>query len=534
MAYQEPLPKDTLLLDEFKIVGLLGTGGFANTYLAHDSSLGREVAIKEYFPSELAIRVPGSTRVEFKSSAQEAQFNWALRRFVREAQTLAKFRHPSVVRVFRVFRSNNTAYMVLEFIHGSDMEAWLKQIARPPTQTELDHLLPPLLDALDVVHGAGILHRDIKPANVYIRASDQQPVLLDFGAARFASSSEFASKTAAIVSKGYSPHEAYSTDSQLQGPWTDIYGMAATIYRSLAGRPPPESTMRALEDRCVPATQLSIATEYRPDFLQALDHALAVMPKDRPQSIHEWRRRLLPNSPSTPRANPNAADPTTMLAWRPISLPPSHSRSLPKQTLETTRRPASDAPAPAAAEPRAPEPTSAPATRDRSMPSGRATQPGAVAAPQRSAGSHRTLLIGLVLFVFGGVALAAAWLSNRPPELAVTGPEPSPGTSIRPGATQTDTSAQSAREQARVQEENARKERELAETERRKRDAARAAAEQKKRDEEAARASTEARPAPGTNAPAVETEDEARARAWADRKAREEFMSKRQGAGGSQ
>ncbi|MCB1521317.1 MAG: serine/threonine protein kinase, partial [Hyphomicrobiaceae bacterium] len=318
MAYQHTLTLGTVLIEDFRILGHLGSGGFANTYLALDLTLGREVAIKEYFPSELAIRA-NTEKVEVKSKAQEAQFQWALRRFVREAKTLAKFRHPSVVRVFRVFNANDTAYIVLEFVRGSNMETWLKGLGRRPTQDELDVLLSSLLDALEVVHSAGILHRDIKPANIYIRAADQTPVLLDFGAARYASG-DYAGTTAAIVSKGYSPHEAYATDSRLQGPWTDIYGLAATVYRALTGSAPLESTTRVLEDNCIPAVSIpGITGEYREDFLRAIDDGLRVMPRDRPQSIGEWRQRLMPDSSTNPRVLDANGDPTTIQEWRPIS-----------------------------------------------------------------------------------------------------------------------------------------------------------------------------------------------------------------------
>lgn len=524
MAYQETLPKDTLLLDEFRIVGLLGTGGFANTYLAHDSSLGREVAIKEYFPSELAIRVPASQRVEFKSAAHEAQFDWALRRFVREAQTLAKFRHPSVVRVFRVFKANNTAYMVLEFIHGSDMDTWLKQIARPTTQEELDTLLPPLLDALDVVHAAGILHRDIKPANIYLRASDQQPVLLDFGAARFASGGEFASKTAAIVSKGYSPSEAYSTDSQLQGPWTDIYGMAATVYRSISGKPPPEATMRALDDRCLSATRLPAAASYRPDFLRALDRALAVMPKDRPQSIREWRQELLPDSQSAPRVQSTAADATTAVAWRPISHPSSNSDPSSDKDEVPTRHPGSERLASVPSRESAREPQSSPEPRASGTPRSASGSRRATSTPA-SVGSRRTLAIGLVLFVLGGVALAVGWRSSRS-----SVPDSGPSDVMTPPLQRTTP----AEDQARDRDAAEQRERALGEAKRREEEIARAAADRQKREQTEAKQRAEERARANAATEAELSEDEARAKAWADRKAREDFISERQKSGRSQ
>jgi len=326
MEYRHTLPIESELIGEFKILGLLGSGGFANTYLAHDLTLGREVAIKEYFPAGLAVRAE-TERVQVKTQSDEKQFRWGLNRFVREAKTLAKFRHPSVVRVFRVFDANDTAYIVLEFVRGANMETWLRNLERRPTQDELDTLLPPLLDALEVVHSAGILHRDIKPANIYIREVDHQPVLLDFGAARYAIG-DMAGTTAAIVSKGYSPHEAYSTDGRMQGPWTDIYGLAATLYRSLSGSAPPESTGRVLVDECgALSDSAELAELYRPEFLSAIDRGLAIMPQSRPQSIGDWRQQLFPGL--APVSVPDAASLPEGGGkdWRPISDQPSDQPS---------------------------------------------------------------------------------------------------------------------------------------------------------------------------------------------------------------
>lgn len=329
MAHQQTLPVDTELIGDFRILDLLGSGGFANTYLAMDLTLGREVAIKEFFPSELAVRAD-SQSVSVKSAAQKVQFNWAKGRFVREAKTLAKFRHPSVVRVFRVFNANDTAYIVLEFVRGSNMEAWLKRIQRRPDQDELDHFLPPLLDALEVVHDAGILHRDIKPANIYIRETERTPVLLDFGAAKYAASTagDQTATTAAIVSKGYSPHEAYSTDAHLQGPWTDIYGLAAMLHRGLTGSAPMESTTRIMQDDFVPLDERSeLVGRYRPEFLASITRALAVMPKDRPQSIAEWRAELYPDLAASSQSS-GATSPGERAEWHPLSDSPSDATTI--------------------------------------------------------------------------------------------------------------------------------------------------------------------------------------------------------------
>ena len=291
MDYHHTLGVGTELDGTYTILSVLGSGGFANTYKAHDRTLKREVAIKEYFPGDIAVRA-GATTVRCKTEAREQHFRWGLERFEREAQTLSKFRHANIVRVFRVFKANDTAYMVLEFVDGADMESWLKSLKRPLTQAELDSFLDRMLNALEVIHKAEVLHRDVKPENIYIRASDSTPVLLDFGAARSAVS-ELTGTTNAIVSRGYSPHEAYSTDASLQGPWTDIYGLAATVYRAISGDAPPESASRVLDTTMVAARKLPGAEKaYRPSFLSAIDHALEVMPKKRPQSVAAWRSEL--------------------------------------------------------------------------------------------------------------------------------------------------------------------------------------------------------------------------------------------------
>lgn len=502
MSYQQTLAVDTVLIDEFRILGLLGTGGFANTYLAHDLTLGREVAIKEYFPSDLAIRVGNSERVEVKSEAQASQFDWALKRFVREAKTLAKFRHPSVVRVFRVFNANETAYIVLEFVRGSNMETWLKSLGRLPTQEQFDVLLPPLLDALEVVHGAGILHRDIKPANVYIRAADHTPVLLDFGAARYSTSADIAGTTAAIVSKGYSPHEAYSTDSRLQGPWTDIYGLAATVYRALTGSAPPESTTRVLDDACLRAVDLPCASQYRRSFLAGIDRALAVMPRDRPQSIADWRHDIVTDIVSQPPAATSNSEVETVIEWRPISVSPSSTPAsngrISGASTGGTWRPAEDS------EPLT-HPRAAPSVHGAGL-SQRPTEIIGVSASSRqsllppSATVQPTsprghLLLGIALSIFGVGALAAQFLPSGsdapdvPSEVTGVAVPGGDGGTPESGTTPAVTTTASDEDERRKKAAAEARERELAEARRqREEDAARRKAEADKRESELAEA----------------------------------------------
>ncbi|RME95559.1 MAG: serine/threonine protein kinase, partial [Alphaproteobacteria bacterium] len=267
------LPEGTLLAGDFRITAILGAGGFGITYRARDIHLKRDVAIKEYFPKMFAHREGGSS-VRATSGGGKADYNWGLERFLNEAQMLAQIKHPNVVGVSRYFRENNTAYLVLELLQGEDFESWLKQRREPPAQADLDRLAAPLLDALALVHENGILHRDIKPANIFIRAEDGEPVLIDFGASRH-SMGEHTGTTAAIASPGYSPSESYSGKVAHQGPWSDIYGLAATFYRALTGRPPSDATGRLIEEDYEPLSARPELANYRPGFLQAIDEALA-------------------------------------------------------------------------------------------------------------------------------------------------------------------------------------------------------------------------------------------------------------------
>jgi len=235
------LPEGTELIGEFRIKRVLGAGGFGITYLASETALARDVTIKEYFPLDYAAR-GASGDVVPRSSDSVNDYQWGLERFMEEAQTLARFTHPNIVRVYRCFRARDTGYMVLHFEEGGSFKAWLRQLQRAPRQGELDRIVAPLLDALDVVHAGNYLHRDIAPDNVIIR-KDGEPVLIDFGSARGEIATH--SKTvSALVKPGYSPYEQYATTGSSQGPWTDIYALGATLYHAIAGRTASSATGR--------------------------------------------------------------------------------------------------------------------------------------------------------------------------------------------------------------------------------------------------------------------------------------------------
>jgi hypothetical protein len=283
------LPFNTVLADDYRIRRVVGSGGFGITYEAEDINLGTVVAVKEYYPLDFAER--GATMsVVPKSERHKPTFERGRSSFLQEARTLARFEHPSIVRVTRVFEWNSNAYMVMRFEHGVSFEAWLKSLGRPPTQAELDTILAPLLGALEMMHTADFLHRDIAPDNIIVRA-DGTPVLLDFGAAR-RTVAEMSRSLTGIVKAGYSPHEQYSSDGRLQGPWSDLYALGATLYRAVAGKAPEDAILRVDEDQMTPAAQAAKG-QYRRDFLAAIDTCLKVRQAERPRSVAQLRPMLL-------------------------------------------------------------------------------------------------------------------------------------------------------------------------------------------------------------------------------------------------
>lgn len=289
MDYRQTLPAGTVLDGKYRIERILGAGGFGITYQAFDERLTATAAIKEYFPSQFGVR-DATNSVRPRSEVDQDIFDRLRSSFVREARTLNRFDHPSIVRVLNVFEEYGTAYMVMKYEMGPSLKTWLAQLKRLPTQAELDRLAAPLLDALDTMHAAEFLHRDIAPDNIIVRA-DGTPVLLDFGASRRVMG-EMTGTLTGVVKKGYSPQEQYTTDGRSQGPWTDIYALGATLYRCISDETPDEATERMLSDTLLPAFKIG-AGIYRTKFLEAIDAAMSLRPSERPQSISSWRRMLL-------------------------------------------------------------------------------------------------------------------------------------------------------------------------------------------------------------------------------------------------
>jgi len=274
----------------YEIVRTLGQGGFGITYVANDTNLQQEVALKEFLPTELAIRVDG-LEVQPVSSTQAQNFAWGLDKFMVEARTLARFDHPNIVKVYSVFEANNTAYMVMRYEQGMSLGAIFNKRKTLPERL-LQHLVHPILDGLEEVHNGGFVHRDIKPDNIYLR-QDGSPVLLDFGSARVTVGAETRAMTS-LVSPGFAPFEQYVTGSDKQGPWSDIYSLGATLYRGISGVQPQDATNRgeALSytgnDVFISALEVGRG-RYSEPFLRAVDAALCFRYDERPQTVAEWR-----------------------------------------------------------------------------------------------------------------------------------------------------------------------------------------------------------------------------------------------------
>lgn len=274
-------------LGNFTIERKLGRGGFGITYLARETASGRPVVIKENFVQECSTRHATNMTVGPYGEEGRELCEWALTRFLDEAKVLIRLTHPGIVPVLTVFKALGTAYYVMPQVEGAE----LHQAAPAPNHINeawLRPVLEKLLQALDYLHGQGLLHRDIKPSNILLRA-DGSPLLIDFGTARVKDATHTLTR---IGTPGYSPSEQFTTHGK-NGPWTDLYSLGATCYHLITGEVPQDAVSRLEEDELRPlANRPALKSRFSHDFLAAIDKTMSVPRRDRWQSAREWMDHL--------------------------------------------------------------------------------------------------------------------------------------------------------------------------------------------------------------------------------------------------
>ena len=322
-------PGARLDADKYAIEEVLGSGGFGLVYRVRHLLLDEERAIKEYLPSEIAVR-EGET-VYARSGAHESDYQDGLERFLKEAQQLVRFDgHPNIIRCRDYFEANGTAYLVMDFEDGLPLDTFLARReaqGQPLEESELRHLLRPLLEGLAHVHAEDVLHRDIKPGNVFVRRRDEQPVLLDFGAAKEDFSKH--SKSRAPHTPGYAAPEQGEGSVHL-GPWTDLYAVGALMWRVATGSVPPrvEARLSALRPGRVDPLVINADTgggRFSADLLAVMRECLHLGEARRPQSAEALLALLEgeglepepnpPPSPPRPDEDEGKSSPATVAFW---------------------------------------------------------------------------------------------------------------------------------------------------------------------------------------------------------------------------
>ena len=290
------LRKETRLIGRYTIEGVLGQGGFGITYLGIDELHEKKVAIKEFFPQGIVTRnIEYEDTVTVTFVGEKANYEKGKERFLKEARTMAKFsKDEGIVKALDFFEINNTAYIVMEYLEGITLKRYLRENQRIAPE-DLIELLVPLIESLDEIHSQGMIHRDISPDNIMV-LPDGRIKLMDFGAAR--DYTEFGEKSLSIVLKpGYAPPEQYQTHG-IQGPWTDIYALCATMYKCITGENPPDAIDRVIDDHLKKISEFGIVIP--PQEEAAIIKGMSVSAKDRYQNIKDFCEDLYGGYEETP------------------------------------------------------------------------------------------------------------------------------------------------------------------------------------------------------------------------------------------
>jgi serine/threonine protein kinase len=341
------LPIGTRLAD-FEITGILGEGGFGIVYIAFDHSLQRNVAIKEYMPGVLAARAEDHS-IRVRAERHQETFNVGLKSFINEARFLAQFDHPSLVKVYRFWEQNQTAYTAMQYYDGRTIKDIVTASPDVVTEEWCRKILKQILEALEMLYTMRILHRDVSPDNIIVQENGDA-VLLDFGSARQIIGDRTRGLTV-ILKPGYAPVEQYAGDASLdQGAYTDIYALSAVIYFAIMKEAPATSIARMVKDPIAPLAERGIDGFSR-EFLHALDKGLAVMAHERPQTIDAFRELLGIPSSGIPRARPNGdtqrfatmrrlPEPGTPVTGRPTTGVPAGGQPIPPHSGAPAKTPA--------------------------------------------------------------------------------------------------------------------------------------------------------------------------------------------------
>lgn len=289
MSNTRCLKPGVILKERYKIEEVIGAGGFGITYRAWDPLLQSYVAIKEYYPSGIATRSADSSKVCVPVGQEQREYHRGRIRFLKEAQDVARFQsEPNIVSIYDYLEENDTAYMVMEYLHGCTLKQYIREHGGRLDTDHILHICLSVLGALAVVHKAGMIHRDISPENIFI-CEDLTVKLIDFGAAKQVYLD--GEQTMSVVLKpGYAPPEQYAKKDK-QGPWTDIYALGATLYFAATGEKPEESFGRVLEDTIKPVCEVN--PEIPRAMSQVIMRAMSVKIEDRYQTVEAMREALL-------------------------------------------------------------------------------------------------------------------------------------------------------------------------------------------------------------------------------------------------
>ena len=383
-------------LNDFEVTGILGEGGFGIVYIAFDHSLQRNVAIKEYMPGVLAHRADDQS-IRVRAERHQETFNVGLKSFINEARFLAQFDHSSLVKVYRFWEQNQTAYTAMQYYEGRTIKDIVAASPEIITEAWCRRVLKQILDALEQLYTMRILHRDVSPDNIIVQENGDA-VLLDFGSARQIIGDRTRGLTV-ILKPGYAPVEQYAGDASLdQGAYTDIYALCAVMYFAIMKAPPATSIARMVKDPITPLAERGVEGFSRP-FLEAIDKGLAVMAYERPQSIDAFRELLGIESSGTPRARGNT------LRFATLDRLPAHGAAPEQGTPEAApaARPASS-------------PQAGPVTQNLA-------EPQAPTWTQKSAPrwlSRAALGIAIVIII----GVGAKWLLDTPADILMPASQP--------------------------------------------------------------------------------------------------------------